>query len=130
MLEDEENGYLSVSGFYPTCGCRCEGTVKVVESKSEPVRLIKQSNNCNWEYSLSSNANIEQLISIYELMQSFFLMISRCKQLMRNFILRLNCLLSLQKLLLLYYPFLLVYKLKATNLSRLAIMKNSNSTTA
>ena len=72
MLEDEESGYLSVSGFYPTCGCRCEGTVKVVESKSTPVRIIKQSNNCNWEYSLSSNANIEQLISTDVLMQSFF----------------------------------------------------------
>jgi hypothetical protein len=62
-IDDARNGYLQISGSWPTCGCSCSATVGAYRnSQREYVILQSESASCSWEKSTTSNRNIRDIL--------------------------------------------------------------------
>ncbi|MCW3789702.1 hypothetical protein [Plebeiibacterium sediminum] len=64
-IDDSKNGYLKISGSWPTCGCSCSSTVGAYKN-NEGEYIILQSDKelCSWERKISSNKNINEILPI------------------------------------------------------------------
>lgn len=62
-IDDARNGYLQISGSYPTCGCSCSATVGAYKnSKGAYTFLQSDQFSCDWVRKVSSNRPIEDLL--------------------------------------------------------------------
>lgn len=63
QIDDARNGYLQISGEWPTCGCSCSSTVGAFKnSRGEYTFLQSDAVVCDWERRISSNRPIEDLL--------------------------------------------------------------------
>lgn len=64
-IDDTKNGYLKVSGSWPTCGCSCSSTVGAYKNNDGDY-IILQSDKipCSWEKKISSNLDIKKILPI------------------------------------------------------------------
>ncbi len=63
IIDDSKNGYLSISGSWPTCGCSCSSTVGAYkDSKGNYTYIQKETFSCSWENTISSNKNIMKVL--------------------------------------------------------------------
>jgi len=63
LIDDSKNGYLKVSGTWPTCGCGCSKTVAAYKGSNGGFTLIDKENwNCNWLRKISSNRNLKEVL--------------------------------------------------------------------
>jgi hypothetical protein len=61
IIDDSKNGYLKVSGSWPTCGCNCENTIGAYKTSSNDYIFVKEYLwGCSWEkgLDLSDSASI------------------------------------------------------------------------
>lgn len=62
-IDDSKNGYLQISGSWPTCGCSCSSTVGAYKnSKGKYVLLQSDRVLCSWERRISSNKNLSEIL--------------------------------------------------------------------
>lgn len=62
FIDDSKNGYLSISGSYPTCGCSCSSTVGAFKTAKGAYVFLDQSYwSCSWEHQISSNRPLNAL---------------------------------------------------------------------
>ncbi len=62
-IDDSKNGYLMVSGGWPTCGCSCSSTVGAFKnSPGEYVFVQKETYLCSWEKKISSNRPLDEIL--------------------------------------------------------------------
>ena len=58
-IDDSKNGYLKISGSWPTCGCSCSSEVGAYKnSKGEYIILQSDQVECSWERKISSNHDL------------------------------------------------------------------------
>lgn len=63
IINDAKNGFLHVSGTYPTCGCYCSATVGVYRDKNgDYVILQKLEDTCNWQQITSTNTTLTNIL--------------------------------------------------------------------
>ena len=59
LIDDSKNGYLKISGGWPTCGCTCENTVGAFKNNKGQYTLIKKDSwGCSWINRITSNRNL------------------------------------------------------------------------
>ncbi len=62
-VDDAKNGYLQISGSWPTCGCSCRSTVGAFKnSAGEYIFLQSDQSSCDWKRVLSSNRPLDQIL--------------------------------------------------------------------
>ncbi len=62
LIDDAKNGYLKISGSFPTCGCNCNHTIGAYKDAfGAYVFLEKEQWGCDWSHSIKSNKKLEQL---------------------------------------------------------------------
>ncbi|WP_318312052.1 hypothetical protein [Flagellimonas crocea] len=62
-IDDSNNGYLSVWGSYPTCGCTCSSTVGAYKDINGNYTLLqKEEFLCEYEKSISSNKDLDKIL--------------------------------------------------------------------
>lgn len=62
-IDDAKNGYLKISGSWPTCGCSCSSEVKAYKNSSGDYVILQSDQvECNWERRTSSNQDIIELL--------------------------------------------------------------------
>ncbi len=62
-IDDSKNGYLQISGSWPTCGCSCTSTVGAYKNNiGEYVLLQSEQFVCNWENKISSNKELKDIL--------------------------------------------------------------------
>ena len=53
IIDDSKNGYLKVSGSWPTCGCNCENTIGAYKTSSNDYIFLKKYLwGCSWQKGL------------------------------------------------------------------------------
>lgn len=63
IVDDAKNGYLKISGSYPTCGCECSYTVGAYKTAAGKYVLIDKSTwSCGWTNKISSNREIQKIL--------------------------------------------------------------------
>lgn len=63
VIDDSSNGYLKVSGSWPTCGCGCESTVGAYKTANNNyVFLITEYWNCNYKYRVRSSQQFQSIM--------------------------------------------------------------------
>ncbi|WCM41266.1 hypothetical protein MG290_09880 [Flavobacterium sp. CBA20B-1] len=73
LIDDAENGYLKISGSYPTCGCSCESTVGAYKTDQETyVFLSTQTWNCSWNEQFTATKNMNDLFPFDFIQDGFF----------------------------------------------------------
>jgi len=73
VIDDAKNGYIKVSGSFPTCGCRCENTVGAYRTKSNTYTFIKEYFwPCSWNQGISSNENLTHIFPFDFEVDGFF----------------------------------------------------------
>ncbi len=56
VIDDSKNGYLKVSGEYPTCGCMCDATIAAYKDKYGFYTLLRQDEeSCDFKHQIVSN---------------------------------------------------------------------------
>lgn len=62
-IDDSKNGYLKISGGWPTCGCSCSSTVGAYKNEAGRY-IILQSDKalCSWERKVSSNTDLKEIL--------------------------------------------------------------------
>lgn len=64
-VDDSKNGYLKISGSWPTCGCSCTSTVGAYKNSiGEYVLLQSDKVLCSWERNISSNRELKEILPI------------------------------------------------------------------
>jgi len=61
IIDDSKNGYLKVSGSWPTCGCSCVNTIGAYRTRSNDYVFIKEYEwECSWKkgLDLSDSASV------------------------------------------------------------------------
>ncbi len=62
-IDDSKNGYLRVWGSYPTCGCECNSIVGAYKnSHGDYMLLQKEEFFCDWNKSISSNKDMDEIL--------------------------------------------------------------------
>lgn len=62
IIDDSKNGYLKVSGTYPTCGCTCESTIAAYKTNSDTYVFVdKNSWNCSWRKNITSSKSLNKI---------------------------------------------------------------------
>jgi hypothetical protein len=62
IIDDSKNGYIKVSGSYPTCGCECSMTIGAFKDiKGEYTFIEFEERSCSWTKKISSNKQLELL---------------------------------------------------------------------
>lgn len=63
IIDDSKNGYLQISGSWPTCGCSCTSTVGAyIGSTGEYIFLQSDSFSCSFEKKISSSKNLKDIL--------------------------------------------------------------------
>ncbi len=63
IIDDSKNGYLKISGTYPTCGCYCNTTIGAYRSDEEGYVIVQTEEfSCHWEKLISSNKTLEHIL--------------------------------------------------------------------
>jgi hypothetical protein len=58
-IDDAKNGYLKISGTWPTCGCSCNSTVGAYKNKKGTYTMLQSDGvTCSWERKISSDRNL------------------------------------------------------------------------
>ncbi|MEM6732430.1 MAG: hypothetical protein AAF658_12800, partial [Myxococcota bacterium] len=56
VVNDLRNGYVSIAGAYPTCGCECSATAAAFKTAAGSYRYIAfESDDCSWMTSLKGD---------------------------------------------------------------------------
>lgn len=59
IIDDSRNGYLMISGSWPTCGCNCTHSVGAFkDSRGEYTFLEEQTWGCSWVHSIASDKDL------------------------------------------------------------------------
>lgn len=62
-IDDARNGYLQISGTWPTCGCSCSSTVGAYKNAQGAYTFLQSDQVvCDWERKISSNRPIKDLL--------------------------------------------------------------------
>lgn len=62
IIDDSKNGYLKVSGSYPTCGCTCESTISAYKTNVDGYVFVeKNSWNCSWRKAITSSESLKEI---------------------------------------------------------------------
>jgi hypothetical protein len=62
-IDDSKNGYLKISGSWPTCGCSCSSTVGAYKNiEGEFIFLQSDMVLCSWERRIHSNKELEDIL--------------------------------------------------------------------
>ncbi len=62
-IDDTKNGYLSIWGDYPTCGCACSSTVGAYKDQYGFYTFLKKSTgSCEYEHSITSNRLLSEVL--------------------------------------------------------------------
>lgn len=65
LIDDSKNGYLKISGSFPTCGCECSSTVGAFKTAAgEYVFLDKTTWSCGWTHEISSNRDLNSILPL------------------------------------------------------------------
>ncbi|MGM0581596.1 MAG: hypothetical protein ACQETL_12990 [Bacteroidota bacterium] len=71
-IDDAANGFLQISGSWPTCGCSCKATVGAYKNdKGEYTTLQSEDFLCSWRRKISSNKSLEDILPRGFGLQSF-----------------------------------------------------------
>ncbi len=61
-VDDAKNGYLHVSGEWPTCGCGCDATIAAFkDAKGQYTYIQEQIWNCDWIHETKASRKIEEV---------------------------------------------------------------------
>jgi hypothetical protein len=72
VIDDAQNGYLKISGTYPSCGCYCSSVVAAYRNnQGNYILLQSEEHSCSWEKKLSSNKKLEDILPTDFGLQSF-----------------------------------------------------------
>ncbi len=73
LIDDSKNGYLKISGSWPTCGCACNSTVGAFKDKSGKYTFVKKETyNCSWSFAVSANRDLKTVLPDDILSAGFF----------------------------------------------------------
>lgn len=62
-IDDSKNGYLQISGGWPTCGCSCTSTVGAYKNSTGDYTLLQSDEmNCDWARKVSSNKEMSTIL--------------------------------------------------------------------
>ncbi|WP_196888339.1 hypothetical protein [Aureivirga sp. CE67] len=71
-IDDAKNGYLQISGSWPTCGCSCTSTVAAFKNLQGKYTLIQTDEEpCAWKKSIHSNKDLKSIFPENFGIQSF-----------------------------------------------------------
>ncbi len=63
LIDDAQNGYLKISGAYPTCGCSCSSTVGAYKDAGGQFTFLQTDSwSCEQTESFSSNHKMEDVL--------------------------------------------------------------------
>ena len=63
LIDDSKNGYLHISGDYPTCGCNCSVTVGAYKNAGGQYTVISTEEwNCTWAKKLLYDGKIQDIL--------------------------------------------------------------------
>jgi len=63
IIDDYANGYLMISGSWPTCGCGCSTTVAAYKDSWGNYTLLEQEYwSCSWVRKLSSDRDLSKVL--------------------------------------------------------------------
>ena len=64
-VDDSRNGYLKISGDWPTCGCGCTSTVAAFKDHSGKYAFLKKEEySCDWVQMVSSNRPMKDILPV------------------------------------------------------------------
>jgi len=73
IIDDSNNGYLKISGSWPTCGCNCESIVGAYRTSSNNYVFIKKSTwPCSWQTQMSASDSLHKIFPINFEAEGFF----------------------------------------------------------
>jgi hypothetical protein len=62
-IDDSKNGYLKISGSWPTCGCSCTSIVGAYKNQAgEYIILQSDQVPCGWERKVSSSKDLNEIL--------------------------------------------------------------------
>ncbi|SHJ98109.1 hypothetical protein SAMN04488028_102365 [Reichenbachiella agariperforans] len=62
-IDDSKNGYLKISGSWPTCGCSCSSEVGAFKNSSGSYIILQSDEvECCWERRISSNHDLIEIL--------------------------------------------------------------------
>ncbi|HRK53624.1 MAG TPA: hypothetical protein PK185_06895 [Cyclobacteriaceae bacterium] len=62
ITDDSKNGFLQISGSWPTCGCDCTNIVGAYRGKDGTYTFLEQETwGCSWIKRISSNRNLDEV---------------------------------------------------------------------
>ena len=63
LVDDSKNGYLKLSGSWPTCGCSCTNTVGAYKGADGKYTLLKKEEwGCSWKHQITSNKSLADVL--------------------------------------------------------------------
>jgi hypothetical protein len=73
IIDDSKNGYLKVSGSWPTCGCNCENTIGAYKTISNEYVFLKEYLwGCSWQKGLNLSDSISKIFPFDFEVDGFF----------------------------------------------------------
>jgi len=73
IIDDSSNGYLKVSGSFPTCGCSCETTVGAFKKDDDTYLFLGENTlDCNWTQEITANYDLKDVFSFHLESDGFF----------------------------------------------------------
>ncbi len=62
-IDDSKNGYLKISGSWPTCGCTCSSTAAGYQNNDGSYTILQASEfTCSWEKKITSNRELKDIL--------------------------------------------------------------------
>lgn len=63
IIDDSKNGYLSISGSFPTCGCYCSESVGAYKDNEGNYTILQSSfSSCDWTKTTTSNKALTEIL--------------------------------------------------------------------
>lgn len=63
IIDDSKNGYLKVSGSWPTCGCYCENTIGAYKTSTNEYIFVKEYFwGCSWQRGLDISDSPSKIV--------------------------------------------------------------------
>ncbi|MFC5047614.1 hypothetical protein ACFSTE_06225 [Aquimarina hainanensis] len=73
IIDDSKNGYLKISGSFPTCGCNCENTIGAYKTSKNKYIFIKEySWSCSWKKGISLSDSVNKIFPFDFEAEGFF----------------------------------------------------------
>lgn len=64
-IDDSKNGYLKISGSWPTCGCSCSSEVGAYKNGNREYIILQSDRvECSWERKVSSNKDLKSVLPL------------------------------------------------------------------